>query len=71
MSNSTLAPNSGASVPDLEVAGHGKKSLDDWRAQNKVDSAKQIKLVKLAHMRYQHPDLDRITEFLQGMYATD
>ncbi|KAL4894481.1 Glyoxalase/Bleomycin resistance protein/Dihydroxybiphenyl dioxygenase [Aspergillus ambiguus] len=26
---------------------------------------KQIRLIKLAHMRYQHPDLDEITTFLQ------
>ncbi len=42
------------------------QSLSDWRSQNNIDASKQIKLVKLSHIRYQHPDLDEITRFLQG-----
>jgi hypothetical protein len=36
-----------------------------------IDPAKQIRLVRLVHMRYQHPDLGEITTFLRdfGMHV--
>lgn len=63
--------NKGASVPDIEAVGTDCKTIEEWRKQNGIDVEKQIRLVKLAHMRYQHPDLDEITTFLRdfGMHV--
>lgn len=43
----------------------------EWRRRNGIDPRQQIRLVKLAHMRYQHPDLETITTFLRdfGMHV--
>ncbi|OAQ99504.1 hypothetical protein LLEC1_01700 [Akanthomyces lecanii] len=56
--------NTGASVRDTDVIGPEGVSITTWRHSRGIDTAKQIKLVKLTHMRYQHPDLDTITAFL-------
>lgn len=62
-------PNRGGPVSDLVSDGpHRQQSLAEWKKQRKCDDTKQIRLVKLAHMRYRHPDLGVITEFLQGIY---
>ncbi|KAE8154285.1 Glyoxalase/Bleomycin resistance protein/Dihydroxybiphenyl dioxygenase [Aspergillus avenaceus] len=45
--------------------GSERESIAAWRARCNIDTSKQIRLVKLAHMRYQHPDLNEITAFLQ------
>jgi len=58
--------NEGSAVPDLIAVGHQQEDVQTWRARNKVDLANQIKLVKISHMRYQHPDLDEIVQFLGG-----
>lgn len=55
----------GASVPDTDALGKDSESIQDWQKKNGIDTSKQIKLVKLAHMRYQHPDLDQITVFMK------
>ena len=64
-------PNYGSAVPDLEAMANECEPADVWRARCGVDKSKQIKLVKLAHMRYQHPDLQQITTFLRdfGMHV--
>jgi len=66
-----LKPNQGASVPDQQAIGARSESLADWRRRRGIDTATQIKLVKLVHMRYQHPDLNVIARFLRdfGMVA--
>lgn len=56
--------NSGASIHDAIAVGPDAQSIAAWRAKNNIDVARQVRTVKLAHMRYQHPDLDRITQFL-------
>jgi len=66
MEKLTPAPNRGAAVPDSVAAGAEHKSLADWRSQAGIETTTQIKLVKLSHMRYRHPDLEKITEFLLG-----
>ncbi|KAH8162357.1 hypothetical protein CIB48_g5899 [Xylaria polymorpha] len=53
-----------AAVPDLIAVGHQQEDVQTWRARNNIDAANQIKLVRIAHMRYQHPDLDEIGQFL-------
>ncbi|RDW75504.1 hypothetical protein BP6252_06646 [Coleophoma cylindrospora] len=60
-----LSPNRGASVPDTVAVSSEREGIKDWRERNNIDITKQIKLVKLIHMRYQHPDLGEITEFLR------
>jgi hypothetical protein len=62
-------PNYGSAVPDHEAMADSEPA-DSWRARCGVDPTKQVKLVKLAHMRYQHPDLEEITTFLKdfGMH---
>ena len=68
--NGDLTPNAGGTVPDIQAIGDESESLSSWQKRTGIDVNKQIKLVKLAHMRYQHPDLDRITTFLKdfGMH---
>lgn len=65
------SPNRGASVPDTQAVPGEHESLAAWREKNKIDPAKQIRLVKIAHMRYQHPDLSEITTFMRdfGMHV--
>ncbi|KAK0247094.1 hypothetical protein B0A54_17762 [Friedmanniomyces endolithicus] len=60
----TAHPNVGKSIPDLEAIGPINLPLTTWQKQESIDPNKQVKLVKLSHMRYQHPDLDQITTFL-------
>ena len=68
--NGEIKPNAGSSVPDQEAIGEKSESLSEWRKQNGIDIENQVKLVKVAHMRYQHPDLPTITKFLKdfGMH---
>jgi hypothetical protein len=46
------------------------KAVSEWRTEVDIDISKQIRLVKLGHMRYQHLDLETITTFLRdfGMH---
>jgi predicted enzyme related to lactoylglutathione lyase len=64
--------NSGASVVDIKAAaGPEKESVAQWRNRIGIDPVKQVHLVKLAHMRYQHPDLDKFDIFMAdfGMHV--
>ncbi|KAK4998063.1 hypothetical protein LTR66_002645 [Elasticomyces elasticus] len=65
------SPNRGRSVPDTQALGPERASLSEWQKNQGIDTAKQIRIVKLAHMRYQHPDLPKITTFLRdfGMHV--
>lgn len=58
----------GASVSDITAIGPEQESIASWRQRCGIKTENQIRLVKLVHMRYQHPDLDQITVFLQGTY---
>ena len=66
-----LTPNHGASIPDKDAIGPESSPLATWYEQNGIDPAARVQMVKLAHMRYQHPDLDEITTFLRdfGMHV--
>ncbi|OAL54156.1 putative 2,3-dihydroxybiphenyl-1,2-dioxygenase or glyoxalase/bleomycin resistance protein-like protein [Pyrenochaeta sp. DS3sAY3a] len=59
------SPNRGSSVPQLTAIPTPRKPLRQWQQENNIDRAAQIKLTKLVHMRYQHPNLDEITTFLR------
>lgn len=62
-----VRPNHGASVPDVVAIGSEQENVRQWQDRCGIKKENQIRLVKLAHMRYQHPDLDQITTFLDGM----
>ncbi|KAK6815988.1 hypothetical protein P875_00127896 [Aspergillus parasiticus SU-1] len=62
--------NHGASIPDLIAIGDEQENVTDWQRRCGINKDSQIRLVKLAHMRYQHPDLDQITAFLQDFGMT-
>lgn len=66
------SPNRGVSLQDTEAIGPERESLAEWRKREAIDPSKQVRLVKLAHMRYQHPDLAQITTFLRdfGLHVT-
>ena len=59
-----LKPNAGASIPDKQAIGDESEPLATYYARVGIDNAQRVQMVKLAHMRYQHPDLDEITTFL-------
>lgn len=61
------SPNRGASVSDVEAIGPDSDSKRAWQKKRGIDTAKQVRIVKVSHMRYQHPDLNKITTFLRGM----
>ncbi|KAH6660541.1 trihydroxytoluene oxygenase [Truncatella angustata] len=71
VASSDVTPNKGASVADVEAIGKDRDTIEEWRKQNNIDVEKQVRLVKLVHMRYQHPDLDEITTFMRdfGMHV--
>jgi len=63
------SPNRGASV-DASVVIPEQQSQAEWKAQQGIDTSKQIKIVKLSHMRYRHKDVESIKTFLKdfGMH---
>jgi hypothetical protein len=64
-------PNSGGTIPDLKAVGAEAESLLRWRERSGIDPSKHVRIVKVSHMRYQHPDLGRIATFLAdfGMFV--
>ncbi|KAK3673478.1 hypothetical protein LTR78_006712 [Recurvomyces mirabilis] len=68
--NGSITFNAGASLPDTEAIGPESQPLSQWQKAAGIDPSKQVKIVKLAHMRYQHPDLEEITTFMRdfGMH---
>jgi len=65
------SPNRGQTVPETDAIPPHRESQSQWRERNNIDPAKQIKLVKVSHMRYRHPDMALITKFLRdfGMHV--
>ncbi|KAH9826027.1 Glyoxalase/Bleomycin resistance protein/Dioxygenase superfamily [Teratosphaeria destructans] len=60
-----VKPNIGRTISDVEAIGPESMPLAQWQRENNIDVAKQIKLVKLAHMRYQHTDIEGLVKFLR------
>jgi hypothetical protein len=60
------SPNRGHAVAAAEAIPN-QQSVEEWREEAKIDSSKQIKLVKLTHMRYRHKDLNKIEIFMKGL----
>ncbi|KAL3447765.1 hypothetical protein BJX65DRAFT_295578 [Aspergillus insuetus] len=50
-----------ASVEDVVALGAGQESVEAWRQRCRIQPNQQIRLVRLAYMRYLHPDLDKTT----------
>lgn len=65
-----IKPNAGASIKDVEAVGEDIEPQTEWQKRNGIEPSKQVKLVKVAHMRYQHSDFPTITKFLKdfGMH---
>ena len=57
-------PNSGQSVEDY-VVDTDTITQDAFRQTFTIDASKQVRLVKLAFVKYQHPDLQEIIKYLQ------
>ena len=53
-------------MPDSVATWSESEPQTKWLRDNKIETEKQVKIVKVAHMRYQHPDLQAITTFLRG-----
>ncbi|KAH7072516.1 trihydroxytoluene oxygenase [Paraphoma chrysanthemicola] len=70
--SSEILPNRGSSKPDSEAIGPECDEKVAWQRARNIDTSLQVKLVKISHMRYQHPDLDILTTFLTdfGMHVT-
>ncbi|EDU47534.1 Trihydroxytoluene oxygenase [Pyrenophora tritici-repentis] len=59
------SPNRGSSVHQSIAIPKPCKPLRQWQHEQNIDRDAQIKLTKLVHMRYQHPNLDEISTFLR------
>ena len=51
---------------DVDAQGADSESKREWQKKRGIDTSKQVRIVKLNHMRYQHPDLNKATTFLRG-----
>ena len=60
------SPNRGSSTPAVDAIPKEREDLATWKKRQGIDSEKQVKLVRISHMRYQHVDLEKITTFLRG-----
>ena len=69
--NGDFKPNAGVSLQDREAEGRGEKGelISEWQKWKGIDKSKQIKIVKLVFVRYQHPDLKSTSVFLRGANA--
>jgi hypothetical protein len=65
-SSREVSPNRGAAIPDISDKGPEGMTQSAWRSAYGIEPSKQVKLVKLSHMRYQHPNLHKISTFLRG-----
>jgi hypothetical protein len=63
-----IKPNHGASVPDVVAVGESSVSQAEWLAEQQIDTKQRVNLKKLSHMRYQHPNLEEIQEFMLGTF---
>ncbi|KAF2483797.1 Glyoxalase/Bleomycin resistance protein/Dihydroxybiphenyl dioxygenase [Neohortaea acidophila] len=67
-----VKPNAGFSLPDRDAEERGEtgEGIAEWQRRNGIDPSAHIRIVKIAHMRYQHAELVKITQFLKdfGMH---
>lgn len=48
----------------MKMIGWDRMSLSYWKTRENRDESAQIRLVRLSHMHYHHPDFAAISEFL-------
>lgn len=65
----SLLGNHGQSLDASAAAGANSEEQRAWQKRKNIDPKEQIKLVRISHVRYQHPDLDKILIFLKGQSA--
>jgi hypothetical protein len=66
MTETSIKANHGASVPDTS-ASQEQMSQASWLQSRGIKAKDRVQLTRLSHMRYQHPDLDALTEFMLGV----
>ncbi|KAE8361869.1 Glyoxalase/Bleomycin resistance protein/Dihydroxybiphenyl dioxygenase [Aspergillus caelatus] len=64
MAESMPKPNRGMTLADTVAMGINQESQASWLAKRHISVESRIKLTRLSHMRYQHPDLDAIHQFM-------
>ncbi|KAL2788647.1 Glyoxalase/Bleomycin resistance protein/Dihydroxybiphenyl dioxygenase [Aspergillus keveii] len=64
MAESTPTPNRGMTLADTLAMGPDQESQAAWLKKQNVNIDQRIKLTRLSHMLYQHPDLEMIHQFL-------
>ncbi|KAF2198699.1 Glyoxalase/Bleomycin resistance protein/Dihydroxybiphenyl dioxygenase [Delitschia confertaspora ATCC 74209] len=64
------SPLRGASIPQAAAIGPDSLPLREWQKQKNINRDAQVKLTRLVHMRYQHPNLTEITTFLRDFGMT-
>ncbi|GFF46822.1 metapyrocatechase 2 [Aspergillus udagawae] len=63
ITESSINPNHGASVPDTS-ASQEQIFQATWLQSRGVKVEDRVRLARLSHMRYQHPDLDALANFM-------
>ncbi|KAL4806493.1 Glyoxalase/Bleomycin resistance protein/Dihydroxybiphenyl dioxygenase [Aspergillus unguis] len=64
MTEPAPTPNSGKTLADTVAMGPDQESQPAWLKKRNIKTDQRIKLTRLSHTRYQHPDLDEIHAFL-------
>lgn len=64
MSPPTISANRGSTLPDTEAMGKDQEPQSSWLQKRNITTATRINLKKLSHVRYQHPNLDEIHQFM-------
>ncbi|OCT49465.1 trihydroxytoluene oxygenase [Cladophialophora carrionii] len=59
--------NKGESLDSWSAGPLEYEDQKKWRERLNIDVSKQIRVVELAHMRYMHVDIDKITQFLLAL----
>lgn len=61
-----VTPNAATELADSGPEGRGEtvEAISDWQRRVGIDPSKQIRIVKISHMRYQHADIEKISTFL-------
>ena len=66
LSSRETSPNRGESKADVKAISADRQAIKEWVEKAGIDTSKQIRLVKISHMRYQHPDLGVLNKFMRG-----
>lgn len=50
----------------MKMIGWDRMAIQDWELREHIDKSKQIRLIRLSHMRYAHPEFTEISAFLKN-----